>query len=448
MFDLTKEIKLEPKWQKVYQRLRILVCAALIFGFLYLGYLSLFLSARFLFSFAAPSSKNNLNDPRNSQNAIIKNGEIKKGEGLVFDAFLSASEGNFSEVEININLGKNSPLIQNGNITIMKSYQSFFYPLGEPTGFKDGDLVKNKENYYLVSQGKLRRFANAQVMKNLGFGPDNFEEAGEKELEYNPPGENISDAQNYPDDTLIKIGDNYYQFKDKKLYAFISPNAYLSRHSGRQTIKKDNNFLEKYEIAEDKLGFASGALLSYGQSVFIVSGNEILPINSPAAFESRGFYWDDIIPASSEEIGIYEKGKLFTADRPDPNGTVFTDRESGKYYLVRDSVKREIIGSPVIKSYFKKNPILVDEKGLLKENGCQMKEKFSLFGKSYSCVIAIENLSQIPGNDYRFESVFSPDIKIKELKVVFCKTIDWNNLRSVLAEIKTRIISHYYGQPQ
>ncbi len=336
MFDLTKEIKLEPDWQKKYQWLRVLIYAVFILGFLYLGCLSFFPSARFLFSFAVPSSKNNLSNPRNSQNVIIKNGEIEKGENLTFDAFLSASEGNFSKIEVDIKLDKKSLPIQNGEISLAKSYQSFFYPLGDSVEVK----------------------------------------------------------------------------------------------------------------AEDKPGFAGGTLISYGQSVFIVSGNEILPINSPAAFESRGFYWDDVIPVSSEEIGAYEKGKLFTADRPDPDGTIFTGKESGKYYLIQNSTKRELIGSDVIQSYLKKNPVLVDEKGLLKENSCQLKEKFGLFGKSYSCVIAIENLKQVPGNDYRFEAVFSPDIKIKEMKTAFQKTMSWSNLRSSLAEIKQRIISRYYGQPQ
>ncbi len=336
MLDFTKEIKLEPKWQKRYQRLRVLAYAAFIFGFLYLGYLSFFPPARFLYSFAALSSKNNLSNPRDLQNTVIKNGEIKKEEGLVFDAFLSASEGNFSKIKVDIKLDKKSSPIQKGEILLAKSYQSFFYPLGDPV-------------------------------------------------------------------------------KDK---------------------------------VEDKPGFAGGTLLSYGGSVFIVSGNEILPINSPAAFESRGFYWEDVIPVSGEEIGIYEKGKLFTADKPDPNGTIFSDKESGKYYLIQNGAKRELVGPDVIKSYLNKNPVLVDEEGLLKENGCQWKEKFSLFGKSYRCFIAIENLSQIPGNDYRFEAVFSPDIKIKEAKVVFQKTINWNNPRSSLADIKQRIISRYYGQPQ
>lgn len=336
MFDLTPEIKLEPKYQKTYRRLRALAGAAFIFGFLYLGYIAFFPSSYFFFSFAVPSSKNNLSDPRSYQNVVIKNGEIKKEEGLIFDAFLPASEGNFSEIEVGINLDKKSSSIQEGKISLAKSYQSFFYPLGDPV------IVK----------------------------------------------------------------------------------------------------------AEDKPGFTGGTLVSYGGSVFIVSGNEILPINSPAAFESRGFYWDDIIPVSSEEIGIYEKGKLFTADQPNPDGTIFAGKESGKYYLIQNGGKRELIGSDVTKSYLKKNPVLVDEEGLAKKNNCQLKEKFSLFGKSYGCLIAIENLGQIPGNDYRLEADFSSDIKIKDVKITFQKIINWNNLRSVLAEIKQRIITRYYGQPQ
>lgn len=449
MFDLTKEIKLEPKWQKIYRWLRFLVYAVFILSFLYLGYVFLFPSRYFLFSFSSPSSsKNNILEPHNSSNDSLENGEIKKEESLIFDVVLPPSEGNFSRIKADIDLKKDSALIQKNELTAVKSYKSFFYPLGDPVGFKDGDLIKNKNNYYFVSQEKLRKFLNPQVLGNLGFGVNNFEEVGEEELKYNLTGENITNWQNYPDGTLIKAGDNYYKFKDQKLYAFASTNAYLSQYSDRQAIKKDIDFLDKYELVPDILGFASGMLLSYGESAFIVSGSEILPIDSPITFESMGFNWDDIIPASSEEIGIYERGKLFTVNRPHPNGTIFAGKESGKYYLVQNGAKREIIGSHIIKSYLKKNPVLVDEKGLNTKVDCQLKKNSSFFGKSYGCLISINSLSGTFGNDYRFEASFFPDIQVRELNLTFQKTVNWNNLKLSLIDIEQKIVSRYYGQPK
>ncbi len=449
MFDLTKEIKLEPRWQKIYRWFRFLVYAAFILSFLYLGYVFLFPSRYFLFSFSSPSSlRNNILEPRNSSNDSLENGEIKKEEILIFDAILPPSEGNFSRIKVDIDLKKDSALIQKNELIVVKSYQSFFYPLGDPVGFKDGDLVKNKGNYYLVSQGKLRKFSASQAMKNLGFSLDNFEEVGKEELKYNPAGDNITDPKNYPDDILIKIEGNYYKFKDNKLHSFINSNAYLSQYFDYQAINRDGDFLNKYELAEEKLGFSSGALLSYGESAFIVSNNEILPIDSPATFESMGFNWDDITPASSEEIGNYERGKLFTDKRSHPDGTIFAGKESGKYYLVQDGAKREIIGSNILRSYLKKNPVLVDEKGLNTKVDCQLKKNSSFFGKSYGCFISINGLSKMVGNDYRFEVTFSSDIQARELNLTFQKTVNWNNLKLSLIDIEQRIVSRYYGQPK
>ncbi len=285
-------------------------------------------------------------------------------------------------------------------------------------------------------------------MKNLGFGPDNFEEVEEGEMKYNPAGDNITDSKNYPDAALIKIGDNYYKFQDNKLHAFISSNAYLSQYFPKQAIEKDEGFLNKYELAEEKLGFASGTLLSCGESAFIVSGSEILPIDSPITFESMGFNWDDVISVSSEEIGIYERGKLFTDKRSHPDGTIFAGEESGKYYLVQNGAKREIIGSHIIKSYLKKNPVLVDEKGLDTKANCQFKENFNFFRKSYGCLVSINSLNKTAGNDYRFEASFSSNIQVEGLSLTFQKTVSLNNLKLSLIGIEQKIISRYYGQPR
>jgi len=68
-------------------------------------------------------------------------------------------------------------------------------------GFKDGTLLKNSDDYYLVSDGKLRKFKDGHMLSVLGFSSDSFQEITTNELDYNEQGDNISDIANYPNDS-------------------------------------------------------------------------------------------------------------------------------------------------------------------------------------------------------------------------------------------------------
>jgi hypothetical protein len=196
------------------------------------------------------------------------------------------------------------------------------------------------------------------------------------------------------------------------------------------------------------LPFPDGSLISSQTSVFITSGNLIYPIDEQATFESMGFFWQDVIPATSEEIGAYQKQKLFTIASPHPNGTIFSGRESGEYYLIQDGKKRNLSEPEIASSYLHKNPVIADEKSLTTSDQCNLKKDFDLINNSYSCSIPVESLEGFLGNDYQFETDLGEDIKIKEAHVVFEKKTDWENLRLALADIKKNIIVNFYGRPQ
>jgi hypothetical protein len=197
---------------------------------------------------------------------------------------------------------------------------------------------------------------------------------------------------------------------------------------------------------EDLSKFPSGSLLSNGISAYITENNNIFPINNTITFESMGFDWADVIPASSDEIGAYVKGKLFTIASPHPDGTIFVTQDKSRYYLIEGGKKRELVGQAVINSYLKRNPILVDEKSLETQSQCDLKATWSIFNKSYSCVVPLDNLRAMAGNDYQYEINFGDDIEVKEADATFGKTLNWNNLISSLSNIKNRIL--YGGQVQ
>lgn len=331
MFNLTKEIKLSPEWQKRYSVLRFFVYFLFLATAAYFSYKVLFPSLPFYFFFETPNAtKNTIIEPRIPKNVTLKKGVITGGK-LVFDTALSSFKGEFSQVKVNFILKKNSPEIAGGTISIRKSYRAFFYPEGDP---------------------------------------------------------------------------------------ITTP-------------------------AEDSSKFPSGSLLSNGISAYVTDKDTIFPINNTITFTSMGFDWADVTPASSDEIGAYAKEKLFTIASPHPDGTIFVTQDKSRYFIVQDGKKRELVGQMVINSYLKRNPILVDEKSLETQSQCDLKKNFNMLNRSYSCIVPLDNLRALPGNDYQYEINFGDNIEVKEADATFGKILNWNNLISSLSNIKNRI----YAQP-
>lgn len=443
MLDFTKNVKLEGKQLRLYRLARLLVFAAFILGAIYYAHLLLFPSQSFDFSFMTPgAAKNTIVYPRDSESNLMVNGELPKEKNLLFD---TALWGDFSKIKLDIVLEKQSSPPGFLGVSARKSFRAFFYPEGEQMGFKDGMLVKNSGSFYIISGGKARKFASSDIARKLGFDPQTFKEVSNEELKYNEAGENITDVSEYPDDSLFKIGEEYYRLENGVLSQFVSEKAYLTNYDNNQAIEKESGFLNNYQIAEDFLGFNDGTLVSFDISAFIASQGKLFPINNIATFESMGFNWQDLVPASGEEIGIYEKAKLFNIDQPHPDGIIFSDKETGKYYYIQGGQKRELKGSGIINSYLRKSPVLAEQKGLEAENRCELKKSWGI-SRTYSCEIPIENTRFLLGNDYQFKMESDSDIVIKKAGARFEKSLTWENLKLSLSDIKKRIIANYYGQ--
>ncbi|MFA5776896.1 MAG: hypothetical protein WC906_00390 [Parcubacteria group bacterium] len=378
-----KEIKLNPIWERRYKNARFLVYLVFILLIIYAGYLVLFPSANFVFSFKNPDSlKNTVADPRKESGEPIRNGQVEGDKKMIFDANLV---GDFSEARVNFTLTGKSENVEDGSVSVRKSFRSFFYP--------NGDAI----------------------------------------TKINIP-------------QLFKIDNDYYQLKDNILYRFVSEKAYLSNYDSEQASAKDENFLKSYPLSEEFFGFRDGTLLSSDISVFVVSGNKIWPINNPITFISSGWNWNDVIVASGEEIGIYQKEKLFTIKTPQPDGTLFRGNDTGKYYLISNGEKHELIGKDVIDFYSKINPLLAEEKNLEIEEECNLAGSFGL-SKRYSCIIPIDNMKDLSGDDFEFQSFFGNDIDVQNISVTFKKKVSVENLKSSLSTLKSRTLLNY-GQSQ
>jgi len=441
MLDFTPEAQLTPPWHRRYTIARLFLWTLFIIGTGAGAYIFFFPTQPFSFSFQNPNSKSNsVLFVENSQKELPKNGKITKGDVLSFDTF---SPQSFSQISARITLSKRSSVPAEIPIEVKKSYKAFSYPRSQKiVGFKDGTLIENKGLLFIVSEGKLRNIPDQKIMAALGYNSNQFTRVEDNEISANPLSDEISDPKNYPNGTTFQINNDFYELRNGKLQEYISEKAFRANRDKKYTIQKDNSFFEKYPISNERLGFPSGALLSFNNAVYIVSDDLVMPFDNEITFLSMGFSWDDVILASEEEIRLYKKSHLFSISDPHPSGTIFVTDETGAYFLVADGTLREIKGKNILDSYRIKSPVLVSEKGLIEKSDCIL-TKTLWPPRTFTCALDIKNLDALNGNDFQFKSAIPEDIDIDSIAVTFSTKIDWFNLRDTLSNIKHKIQLNY-----
>jgi hypothetical protein len=362
---------------------------------------------------------------------------------LAFDAIFISE---INDIKVDFDFKDKASRELRGKAEARKSYRAFLYPTGAPADFPDGSLVKWNDNFYLVSNGKLRKFSDSSALEYFGLRKENFEEVSEDELGLNKAGREIKKGDPYPDDCLIKIGDDFYKFKNEKLEKFVSAKAFLSSFDSSQSVEKNPDFIDKYPLSENIIGFGDGTLLAFGESAYAVEDEKIFPIADASVFEALGWDWDDVIWASGEEIGMYEKGKIFDLKNPHPNGTVFKTTEESKYYLIQQREKREITSESVLKKYLKNNPVTVERESENAAAACELEREFEIFGSSLFCHLPVSELQNFVSNNYQFRVSFSEAVEADNLTLTAKRLVNWNNFKFALLEIKKKILANYVPQ--
>ncbi len=430
MLNPTKNIALEPAWQKIYFIGRVLVFIFFLLIVLYFAKNTFFPQEELTFDFKNPkSSKNELGYEN-----------ISPDEKII-DMY---SRKKISAIEFEITTNKNHPDLLNDTVELRRTFIAFAYPTSsQPAIFSDGMLIRNSGNFFLISNEKTRKFSSPKILETLGYSQDNFQEASNEEISCVAKGEDIIETENYPENALFLINGNYYKLIANSLRPFVSEKAFLSNFEKNQALVKDESFLQKYLVDYDNpLGFSNGTLLSFDIGVFLVEEGKVVPFNNPETFLALGYSWDDIIPANEEEIGLYQRDKVFSISRPHPSGTVFFTQDTNKYYLVSGQNKQEIKGENILKTHLKRKPILVKEDDIKFSNACYLKKHLWPFN-SYGCKILTTDLIDNFGKDYQFK-INSPSISdISAANIITYQEINWPNMRDVLSDIKQRLLGNY-----
>ncbi|MDO8566206.1 MAG: hypothetical protein Q7S04_03425 [Candidatus Moranbacteria bacterium] len=378
---LAPPIAILPLWQSRYRILRALLYAVALSFIIVFALRALFPTLVFSFNFKTPSSsKNNLLDPRAPDNTPRTNGKIETNGTLITDVGVV---GDLSQIDTSVTLEKKSAVPDNLTFSVRRSYRSFFLPIGLPvTGF--------------------------------------------------------------PEESLYKINNTYYALRNGTLYPFVSDNAYLSRYPDEFAQPESNDFLTRYPISEEWIGFRVGSIVSFADGAFlIVSDTEMRPVGSADIFLALGYRFEDVLPASEEEIGIYKRGRIFLLGAEHPDGTLLFDRATNTYYLVDHGFKRPLL-NPVYRNFILKQqaPIVVSSQTSKEHADCVLEPGF--FGQTFSCTTLLGALSPESGPDFEISiSRGNTDIDINTLQVSFNTEKSVKNMFSILSQIKQRVLTRF-----
>lgn len=365
--------------ETTYAKLRIGLYIVALFLIGSFAYRTLFPILEFPFDFRTPgSSKNTLSDPRSDTGILRENGKIETGGTLVADA---AAFGDFSYATIEAAFEKKSDLPETLRFSIRRSYRGFFLPDGPAIGRPD-------------------------------------------------------------EGTLYQVGDTYYALRDGMLHPFVSETAYLSRHHAPDALRVTESLLAQHPVSDDWIGFRIGSLVSFADGIFvIVSDTEMRPIGSAEIFLGLGYRFEDVIPGSEEEIGIYKRGRIFLLGDTHPDGTLFLDTDTREYFLV-DQGSKHPVTDPDYLSFLLEHvsPIAVSGNASLISASCDTAP--AAFGRTFSCTAPIDTLASGNGNDFEIRlDGNDTDIDINTLTLSLETGTSSRNMLTILSQVKQRLLT-------
>lgn len=365
----------------VYRKLRVTLFVLLTAIASAIAYTFLFPTVEVSFDFHNPkSSRNQILDPRSEDGTPRTNGKLEKNGTLIAD---TSPIGDFSHLSVNIHLEKRSESPDHVTATVQKNYRAFLYPLGDP-------------------------------------------------------------VTDFPTTELYRIENKLYLLRDGRLHPFVSDTAFDSRYPVDMIRGATAEIFTRYPVAPDFIGFRVGSLISFADGVYVVtSETEIRPIGSAEIFLALGYSFEDVIPVSEEDLGIYKRGRIFLMGAPHPDGTVFEERESGQLFLIESGLRRPIAAGHYQDFLREKvHPILA-----LETNATQVAEcdaVTSLLPRRLGCDLDLGSLSGSIGSDYEIRITESnTNIDIADVSLAFGTRLDITNAEVIVAKVKQRIFSRF-----
>ncbi len=186
------------------------------------------------------------------------------------------------------------------------------YEIGAPIKYANYSILTTPfGNTYLLVDDTLRKFANSEVVRTIGYNPEEFEQLAVEDMKYYKIGPPITMESAYPAGALLQNNQTggVYFVQDGIKRPIVSraimdinyPHHNITAVSPEELDKFQTD--EPVKLRDGELVMATGA-----PAVFVISNGKKRPIISGRVFEELGYKWANIRTVDEKSLALIPTG--------------------------------------------------------------------------------------------------------------------------------------------
>jgi hypothetical protein len=178
------------------------------------------------------------------------------------------------------------------------------YQTGQEISFPNYSVLKTASNFYLLDYDTLRPFASAEVVRQIGYNPDEFIEITDTDIAGYQIGSTINASTTAPQGIIYQITDlnnSYYLFKENILYPITDKNVITTNYKNLAIEKHKAKDIKSLSVADLPINFKDGTLLRVTDSnnVYVIENGKKRLIADVDTFAALGYNRNNVISVSA-----------------------------------------------------------------------------------------------------------------------------------------------------
>ncbi len=204
------------------------------------------------------------------------------------------------------------------NIITVSKIELEKYEIGRPIKFSNYSLlITPMGNVYLLIDDQLRKFESQEVIRTIGYNPEEFQELSLDDFGDYELGEPITMESAYPMGALLqdKTTGGVFFVQDGKKYPIITKDILLINYPEYHITSVMPEELDKF-ARFDPVKIYDGILVrtSTQPTVYVISDGKKRPIVSGDVFERLGYKWGNVKIVSEKSLSNLPLGGFVDLD--------------------------------------------------------------------------------------------------------------------------------------
>lgn len=174
------------------------------------------------------------------------------------------------------------------------------YPLGPDINFSNYSILRTPSQTYLVDYDTIRPFASQEVVRELGYNPEEIIDVTDSDLSGYTVGSTITASTTQPIGAIFHITDlknTYYLYKDSVLHPILDKKIIDANYKNLPVEKHTSRELGQYQVADLPVTFADGTLLQTKDSnqTFVMEKGKKRLIADDDTFLALGYKRSNVV---------------------------------------------------------------------------------------------------------------------------------------------------------